>query len=1260
MNTYKILLYNGSEFVDISSIVQTNVNIQDKLDLTLDFGSFVIPHAKASYSSIDGIDFSKAIKPWTPIVIDINYGAEIYYSYVTNSNRSIIGKGTTKRYKHDVTLIEPTKSLFSKIIPDMTITQPKTKLFIPTLFADSKAVSEVITHTPNWMDFDVINESLDTTKIESQTMKNANEEYKLVFNALIINEQFNYGGDFNPLTYVYGDGDVDLTIEIYTSANPTTPIKTYTTNIVAGGINMPASGVTLGNEIPSETQWIQTLDYTPTQINEEITVKAYTTGYFKTKPAVFSDWNYFEDEVTFAHFNLTISQGAEPEELNYKTILTETKKVIDSINLNYGTSYTLNSDTSDLIEGISAPELTFQSYTGWDALYKLANYVNAIPEIGLSGFNEISFTFLDQEPDLEYDISIFNEESMNYIFDDYNVGHELNANNVVEEDLLSNIKIEPYQDGWLSPRAKGTDVVQFKETNAAFKTRQRIYKIYSVKIKGLQVKIVKSGSSDIILNGNAGGSTWDDYAGNTYWDLSDLTIETQRWNTLENGTKNADDNQRINYNTKGNHIHYTQGDKYVFDLGYKTDVLSDIWGEKVAARALMETILKATAIYLNRLNDESILVGYETDPATSGDGEKAIIGDHILFKGVYGQIGYIPMTNLRSTLYKYNAYDLDTDSMKFSNEQDRMNDTINLGDYTRKTLNKLGNTIYTVSGRTKDYSSIPKLGYKTNDGKHIVSRNLSLNKNLITYDLELSENFLNQSSYIGINSAFRQYEVADTGYVHRQDKHKEFVIMCDDSDLGNVGATQSKFNQNGKTSLMYNFQKDYFSSYSTKPISYGKMTITKDETSSLPDNTEVFDLPINTVAIGNTINLQLEMEDNYSVGPRIRNAFIWDNTTNGWISNDDFSLQEYAKYTNYTGNFYSYTLALYNRGDVISSPNQVDADIYPIFNLNPDNSDPVMFNMTDVDVRKDAREKYGLNIELPILSSDNSKIRVYPGFAKYSAMIRGSEELDVKLALLTEDYFPGINDKYLKDTTLVYNKEQSEYISELVFVNNVSGLYISAVDVVPYKNYGGFVLYEEKTKELILAYKNDFMTTGTSYTFPKIWAVHKYGLTTTMYPDAPNTFTVLFEENGGDEVDNLFVYNGNYISLPITYREGYTFNGWYSDISLTTLFDEGATPITSDITLYAKWDVVAGINNEWDEIISTTYDTGMFIHVDSYECPIDSFYLSQLPDPNLYAVGHILRITVEKLCNPAQEVCYIDQDGVRLTTCTSKYYKVIV
>jgi hypothetical protein len=77
----------------------------------------------------------------------------------------------------------------------------------------------------------------------------------------------------------------------------------------------------------------------------------------------------------------------------------------------------------------------------------------------------------------------------------------------------------------MSVRTSDTVVSQLTEGNASFKTRQNIYKIYKVYIKGPQVRLVKSGSPDIILNGNAGGNNYTDH---TYWDISDLVVEKQR------------------------------------------------------------------------------------------------------------------------------------------------------------------------------------------------------------------------------------------------------------------------------------------------------------------------------------------------------------------------------------------------------------------------------------------------------------------------------------------------------------------------------------------------------------------------------------------------------------------------------------------------------------------------------------------------------------------------------------------------------------
>ena len=64
--------------------------------------------------------------------------------------------------------------------------------------------------------------------------------------------------------------------------------------------------------------------------------------------------------------------------------------------------------------------------------------------------------------------------------------------------------------------------------------------------------------------------------------------------------------------------------------------------------------------------------------------------------------------------------------------------------------------------------------------------------------------------------------------------------------------------------------------------------------------------------------------------------------------------------------------------------------------------------------------------------------------------------------------------------------------------------------------------------------------------------------------------TVTFQANGGSEVDALTIVSGTCVAAPVSTREGYKLEGWYTDEECTKLFNF-ANPIERDVTLYAKW-----------------------------------------------------------------------------------------
>ncbi len=77
----------------------------------------------------------------------------------------------------------------------------------------------------------------------------------------------------------------------------------------------------------------------------------------------------------------------------------------------------------------------------------------------------------------------------------------------------------------------------------------------------------------------------------------------------------------------------------------------------------------------------------------------------------------------------------------------------------------------------------------------------------------------------------------------------------------------------------------------------------------------------------------------------------------------------------------------------------------------------------------------------------------------------------------------------------------------------------------------------------------------------------------------PTTHTVTFNSNGGTEIPPKEVVSGLKIPKPSEpTKDKYLFRGWYEDATFSTKFDFYNTPITSDMTLYAKWEAANSIN----------------------------------------------------------------------------------
>ena len=80
----------------------------------------------------------------------------------------------------------------------------------------------------------------------------------------------------------------------------------------------------------------------------------------------------------------------------------------------------------------------------------------------------------------------------------------------------------------------------------------------------------------------------------------------------------------------------------------------------------------------------------------------------------------------------------------------------------------------------------------------------------------------------------------------------------------------------------------------------------------------------------------------------------------------------------------------------------------------------------------------------------------------------------------------------------------------------------------------------------------------------------------------PTLYTVTFDSNGGSAVPDQGVYAGEKITEPgDPTRGGYTFVAWYKEEGLTTEWKFDTDTVSSNITLYAKWEFAPATSDEY-------------------------------------------------------------------------------
>lgn len=1006
------LVINETEYDLTDYIDEGSIAYGDNIDETRAHGAFTIPFIKPY--AIVGLMFNKPLPRLSKIVTEID--GETLRWKLAEDKVSKIRRGSNPLYRHDITIIEPTVDLEKRVLPDMTVTQPKGTLdnYIYTinslsgqsqiepylnyeLAPEFTQTSIEVTETQQTLTFDY-GTSNDGTVIEDSTLKEV-REYEII----LILQAYNY--------HTTNSSSVELELEVYSG---TALLETFTYSMPSlttkGSSGFPDFNVYI---VPGILNRTERFTYTPSG-TETLSIKART-----------SSLSYDLVEIVELGFNiLTLDTQVTPK-ITLDEVVDKILFIEHQAPLSIPTQeFTLGTQTRNRIKNIVSPEFTFKGYTVFEALNECALYIGEQVFLGQDDFTTVEFTnFTD---DFQSGIDYLDEE-YNVYLNDYVTGLEINAQNVIKEDDARFIKYEPSETGYTSIRAK--EIGKIDDTVATMHTYQPIYSVYSFYVKGIAFTMYDSEDNPVA------------FANTVEWDISDFVVEQTKWNALVNI---GSGNNRSALLNKGNTLYYIQGQKNIFNLGYNDVDLAPQWNTAISANyALLEAVLCQAQI-----ENPTYYFANDYKPSLS------------LFD-VLMRIGYMPYSNVRVTVYRDDASELNP-SIKYFNEQASLNDMRSLGDIAKKHVNRKGNSLSTYRGITTDIGNLFRLGMKNSLGEILSSYSVSINPTIREFVLNFSRENPNINAYKGTPSAYRQYEIPINDLVYRKDKYTEFVYLSETTET----TTYSIYSVD---QLLANF----------KPIPTGeRLTYAQIKLDFDGEGyTETVEATVDTLSFGNTTVISIEMQDNYSAGSKQYSG----TTTAG--------TQIYQNDTPYTDNFgkvENIKILTYTTSTI------TDSDEYP------DNDTAISNEQSQLEIKalKDAREIWGISQEL-VFRSNYTNIKIFSGMAKFNGFVAKGSTVQCVPFLLKYGYTP--TEKV--DFTKLIQVDWSSTITDNELYTEFD---------VPIGSYAGYIWLEISTSIPIFAVLTSDLDTTTGETLGH--SVFMYTSYSTLIPafnvDLDTIFTV--------------------------------------------------------------------------------------------------------------------------------------------------------
>ncbi len=160
------------------------------------------------------------------------------------------------------------------------------------------------------------------------------------------------------------------------------------------------------------------------------------------------------------------------------------------------------------------------------------------------------------------------------------------------------------------------------------------------------------------------------------------------------------------------------------------------------------------------------------------------------------------------------------------------------------------------------------------------------------------------------------------------------------------------------------------------------------------------------------------------------------------------------------------------------------------------------------------------------------------------------------------------------DGTVVFN-HNNDNTASIHFAFKDAGNNRFSVTMSPNSGYSAHAV--QTVPEVVYMPGTYFNADSSAHTYLFVFAITDDStapvVSITNFENLVNKHSVTFETNGGSAVQARSITDGQPVGEATTTRTGYTFGGWYSDSTFQNAWDVLTNPVTSDLVLYAKWNI---------------------------------------------------------------------------------------